>query len=95
LPEVVKTVENNMTAESAIVEGKVISLDTSGTPIAFQHLMRRFKRIRYIPFMAERILLTLYLFDILYLNSKSLISLPYTEPRKILVENAGQIALSK
>ena len=94
LPEIVKTIENNIEAESAIMEGEVVSLDNSGTPIAFQHLMRRFKRIRNIPDMAERIPLTLYLFDVLYLNSKSLISLPYTERRKILVQNAGKIALS-
>ena len=95
LPEIIETVEKNVAAESAIVEGEVISLDTSGIPIAFQHLMRRFKRIRGVPGMAQRIPLTLYLFDILYLNGKSLISFPYIERRKILMQSAGQIALSK
>jgi DNA ligase 1 len=95
LPEIVKTVENNIAAESVIMEGEVVSLDTSGTPIPFQHLMRRFKRIRNVPDTAERIPLTLYLFDILYLNGKSLINLPYIERRKNLVENAGQIPISK
>ncbi len=95
LPEIVKTIENNITAESAIVEGEVVSLDNSGIPIPFQHLMRRFKRILNVPDMAERIPLTLYLFDVIYLNGKSLINLPYTERRKILIQNVGQIALSK
>ena len=81
LPEIVETIKKNIAAESAIVEGEVISLDTFGTPIAFQHLMRRFKRIRGVPDMAQRIPLTLYLFDVLYLNGNSLINLPYTDRR--------------
>jgi DNA ligase-1 len=94
LPEVVATVKQNITARSAIVEGEVISLDNAGCPIAFQHLMRRFKRIRDIGYMAKKIPLTLYLFDILYLNGESLIAKPYTERRKILGENIGEILLT-
>ena len=45
--------------------------------------------------MAKKIPLTLYLFDILYLNGESLITLPYAERRQILAETAGQIPLSK
>ena len=48
LPEIVEIVKGNVRAESAIVEGEVVALDTAGYPIAFQHLMRRFKRIRDI-----------------------------------------------
>ena len=46
LPEVVEAVKQNIQAQSTIVEGEVIALDSAGFPIAFQHLMRRFKRIR-------------------------------------------------
>ena len=46
LPEIVETVKRNIKAQSAIVEGEVVALDSAGYPIAFQHLMRRFKRIR-------------------------------------------------
>jgi len=58
-------------------------------------LMRRFKRVRDVSGMAKKIPLTLYLFDILYLNGSSLIELPYTARRQILAENTGQIPLSK
>jgi DNA ligase-1 len=95
LPEIVETVKRNIKADSAIVEGEVVALDTAGFPIAFQHLMRRFKRIRGVSDMAQRIPLTLYLFDVLYLNGKSLITLPYVERRQILAENVGEIPLSK
>ncbi len=95
LPEIVETVKRNIHAQSAIVEGEVIALDNVGYPIAFQHLMRRFKRIRGISDMAQIIPLTLYLFDVLYLNGESLIALPYLERRQILEKNVGEIALSK
>jgi DNA ligase-1 len=95
LPEIVETVKSNVKAGSAIVEGEVVALDSKGYPIAFQHLMRRFKRVRDVTGMARRIPLTLCLFDILYVNGESLITLPYTERRQILAENAGEISLSK
>jgi len=95
LPEIVETVNFNIKAQSVIVEGEVVALNESGYPIAFQHLMRRFKRVRDVSGMAKKIPLTLYLFDILFLNGSSLIALPYTARRQILAENAGQIPLSK
>ena len=95
LPEIVESLKRNFKAQSTIVEGEVVALDRAGYPIAFQHLMRRFKRVRDITGMAKRIPLTLYLFDILFLDGDSLIALPYTQRRQILTENAGEIRLSK
>ena len=94
LPEVVEAVKQNIQGQSAIVEGEVIALDNAGFPIAFQHLMRRFKRIRGVPSMAEKMPITLYLFDILYLNGDSLITHPYVQRREILTQTAGKIPLS-
>ena len=45
--------------------------------------------------MAQKIPLTLYLFDILYLNGESLITQPYLQRRQILAQNAGNIPLTK
>ncbi len=95
LPEVVDAVKRNISAESAILEGEVISLDAAGYPIAFQHLMRRFKRIKNIAGTAEKIPLTLVLFDILYLNGESLITNTYLKRRQILAQVAGNLPLSK
>jgi|WetSurMetagenome_2_1015567.scaffolds.fasta_scaffold44999_1 DNA ligase 1 len=95
LPEVVDIVKQNVRVESAILEGEVVALDSVGFPIAFQHLMRRFKRTRAVAKASQRIPLTLYLFDVLYLDGESLINLPYTQRRKILMENSGKIALSQ
>jgi DNA ligase-1 len=95
LPEVVESVKGNIEAGEAIVEGEVIAVDAAGYPIPFQHLMRRFKRIHEVRGMAEKIPVRLYLFDVLYLNGESLISLSYTQRRQILAENAGNIPLTK
>jgi len=94
LPEVVEAVKANIEAGEAIVEGEVIAVDDNGHPIPFQHLMRRFKRVHEVRGMAEKIPVRLYLFDVLFLDGKSLISLPYVQRRKVLAENAGEIPLT-
>jgi DNA ligase-1 len=94
LPEVVEAVKANIEAGEAIVEGEVIAVDDGGYPIPFQHLMRRFKRVHEVRGMAEKIPVKLYLFDVLFLDGESLISLPYVQRRKVLAENAGEIPLT-
>jgi len=95
LPEIVESVRENISAKEAILEGEVIAVDNQGFPIPFQHLMRRFKRVRAIEDAAERVPIKLYLFDVLYLNGKSLVSIPYAQRRQMLTENAGQIHLTE
>lgn len=95
LPEIVEKVQENVKAEEVILEGEVIAVDGSGHPIPFQHLMRRFKRIHAIEDIIEKIPVKLYLFDILYLNGESLISVPYVQRRQILAENIGETLLTK
>jgi DNA ligase-1 len=94
LPEVVEAVKANIKADEAIVEGEVIAVDESGHPIPFQHLMRRFKRVHEVQGTAEKIPVRLYLFDVLFLDGESLISIPYLQRRKVLAENAGEIPLT-
>jgi len=95
LPEIVEIVRREIKAHEVIVEGEVIATDSKGHPIPFQHLMRRFKRVHDIMDIAETMPVKLFLFDILYLNGESLISLPYLQRRQILVENVGKIPLTK
>ena len=95
LPEIVEITEANVKANEAILEGEVVAVDSSGFPIPFQHLMRRFKRVHGIADSAQRIPLKLFLFDALYLDGESLISYPYVKRRQILAETAGRIPLTK
>jgi len=94
LPEVVEAVKDSIKAGEAIVEGEIIAVDESGHPIPFQHLMRRFKRVHEVQGTAEKIPVRLYLFDVLYLDGESLISLPYVQRRAVLAENAGEVPLT-
>ena len=93
LPEVVEAIKANIKADEAIVEGEVIAVNDRRHPIPFQHLMRRFKRVREVQDMAKKIPVRLYLFDVLFLDGESLIALPYLQRRKILAENAEKIPL--
>jgi len=95
LPEIVQTARESMQAREAVLEGEVIAVDSSGNPIPFQHLMRRFRRVHGVEDSAEKIPVRLYVFDILYVNGESLISAPYLQRRKILAENAGKIPLAR
>lgn len=95
LPEIVQLVRKNVKAENAILEGEVIAVDSQGYPIPFQHVMRRFKRVHAVEDMIKKIPVKLYLFDVLYLDGESLISLPYTQRRQILADHTGEIQLAK
>jgi DNA ligase-1 len=95
LPEVVESVKDSIKAGEAIVEGEVIAVDDNGFPIPFQQLMRRFKRVHEVRGMAEKIPVRLYLFDVLFLDGESLISLSYVQRRKVLAEKAGAVPLTR
>ncbi|MEM2911999.1 MAG: ATP-dependent DNA ligase [Candidatus Bathyarchaeia archaeon] len=95
LPEVVKIIKENVKAEEVILEGEVIAVDSNDNPMPFQHLMRRFKRVHAVEDVAETVPVRLYLFDILYLNGKSLVSFSYLQRRKILAENIVNTPLTK
>jgi DNA ligase-1 len=94
LPEISKLVADQVPNKEAILEGEVVAVDKAGAPIPFQHLMRRFRRIRGVKETAEQIPLKLYLFDVLFVDDESVVKLPYLSRRKILWEIAGNISLS-
>ena len=95
LPEVARLVRGEAKAREAILEGEVIAVGEDGSPLLFQHLMRRFRRVHDIEEMVKRIPIELYLFDLIYLEGRSLINDPYVERRKKLREIAGGIPLTK
>jgi len=95
LPEVTKQIQNELKAKEAILEGEVIAVGQDGSPLPFQHLMRRFRRVTEVEAMTSEIPVKLYLFDAMYLDGESLISLPYAERRKKLAEAAGSIPFTE
>ena len=78
VPEVVEFA-HGLPASSFLLEGEVVAVDERGRPRPFQELMRRFRRVHEIEALRKTIPLKLYLFDVLYLEGRSLIPAPYRE----------------
>ena len=94
LPEIIDVVRDEVKADEAILEGEAIAVGKDGKPMLFQHLMRRFRRIRKIERAAEEIPVQLYLFDALYVNNENLIKGPYTKRRERLAQVTDSIPLT-
>ena len=78
VPEVVE-IARGLPATSFLLEGEVVAVDARNRPLPFQDLMRRFRRVHEIEALRKEIPLRLYLFDVIYLDGRSLISVPYRE----------------
>jgi DNA ligase-1 len=94
LPEIAQAAKTNIRSKEAILEGEVVAIGALGRPVPFQYLMRRFRRVHDVEGQSVKVPVRLFLFDILYLDGKRLISNSYLERRRILAENAGEICLS-
>lgn len=84
LPDLVKSIQANVSAGRVILDGEAVALGKNKRPKAFQEILRRFRRKYDISTTAEEIPLYLNLFDILYLNGESLIDVP-------LIKRRGQL----
>ena len=94
LPDVVKLILDEIKVNEAILEGEVIAIGEEDKPLPFQHLMRRFHRVKDIEKMVKEIPVQLYLFDVLYLNEKMMIDEPYIKRWEHLEEISGNIRLT-
>jgi DNA ligase-1 len=94
-PEIVHLTQTQIKVDEAILEGEIIAVGEEGGPVPFQHLMRRFRRVHNVEDMVERIPVQLQLFDLIYLDGRSLIDIPYVERREKLGEIHGSIPLTK
>lgn len=102
LPDLVEIVRKHVKAESAILDGEAVAVDEDGKPRAFQEILKRFRRKYNVEEKALGIPIQLNLFDIMYLNGKTLIDLPLIERRKLLescvessVEDSKAICVDK
>ncbi len=90
-PEIVRAVKENVKADNVIMEGETVAIQGTGQnnierrkPRVFQELSRRIKRKYDIDEIASKIPVEINLFDILYLNGKSLLNEKFENRRKIL-----------
>ena len=87
-PDLVAVLKH-VSVTNLIVEGEAIMFDEDrGAFVPFQETVKR-KRKHDIEQMSQEMPLRLYIFDILYLNNASLLSLSHTQRRKILIDTFG------
>jgi DNA ligase-1 len=85
LPDIVQAVRGfSSSFREIVLDGEVVAVDETGRPMPFQELLRRFRRLREVEEEAERIPLKLWIFDILYLDGRELLDMPYRERRELL-----------
>ena len=84
-PDIVEGVKKEIEAEEIIFEGEAIGFDTqTGNFLPFQETVQR-KRKYGIEEKVKEIPLKLFAFELLYLNGKSYLDIPFHERRKKLV----------
>lgn len=84
-PDIVKAVER-INVDNAILDAEAIGYDPKTNKfLPFQETMHR-KRKHGIDEASKKLPLRLFVFDILFKNGKSLLNLPFSQRRKILLE---------
>jgi DNA ligase-1 len=88
-PDVAKLLQTSVKSSEAIVEGECVAVDQhTGDMLPFQVISQRRGRKYEIQEMTEEVPVTVFLFDLLYLNGKDLTQTPYLERRKELLRIA-------
>ncbi len=95
LPEIVDLTRDLVKADEAMLDGEVVAVGDGDKPMPFQDLMRRFKRVHEIDTVMKEVPVKLYLFDLIYLNGKSLIDTPYEQRWNLLAETCGHEFLAE
>jgi DNA ligase-1 len=94
LPEIVE-LARTIPSQAFVVEGEVLAIDDAGRPLPFQELMRRFGRVHEVETHRRSMRLELHLFDLLHVDGRTVMDLPYEErfaalaslvPQALLVE---------
>lgn len=84
-PDIVSLVKKNVKAENCILDSETVGTDPkTGRSVPFQALSTRIKRKYDIEKASKEIPIKVNLFDIVYLNGKSLFDLPLTERYTLL-----------
>lgn len=78
LPEIVDAVRG-FAAESVVLDGEAIALDSNGRPLPFQLTMRRFGRRLNVERMRRELPMSAFFFDCLYLDGRSIADCPTSE----------------
>ncbi len=99
-PDVVQYVKECVKAEEVIIDTETVGIDKeTGKFLPFQRISRRIKRKYDIYQMMKEIPVTVFAFDIIYLNGESLIFKPLKERweilKSVIEEKEGKIQLAE
>ena len=83
LPEIVRLAQE-VRADKAILDGEVVAIGKDSRPLAFQEILKRFRRKYNVEKQAKETPLHLFLFDRIYLDGQSTVDLPLTRRRERL-----------
>jgi DNA ligase-1 len=87
-PDIIENFKKKYSFESIIIDGESVPYNPdTGELFPFQMVSQRRGRKYQITEKSTEIPLVMFIFDILELNGKSLVNLPYNERRKILEDN--------
>lgn len=93
-PEIRDAVKKGIKADTCIIEGEAVGFNPKTKKyVAFQEISRRIKRKYDIQKTAEEIPIVLNLFDIIYLNGKSLIKAEFSDRRRALESIVREIPM--
>jgi DNA ligase-1 len=91
-PEIIEYAKKSLKAKEIIVDGETLGMNPkTGKPIPFQKLSTRIKRKYEIEKAQKELPVQVNLFDILYLNGKTLFDKPLSERWKLLQEHVKEI----
>ena len=89
-PDLVKYLESQINVKEFVLEGEILAIDVDGNPKPFQLLMQRRRKYDVEKYI-EKIPVQLKVFDVLYVDGKSLLDESYEKRdemiKKIVVEN--------
>jgi DNA ligase-1 len=84
-PDIVKLLRKCVKANKAIVEGECVAVDVhTDDMLPFQVISQRRGRKYELERMSEEVPVTLFLFDLLYVDGKDMTTVPYPERRREL-----------
>jgi len=88
LPEVVEFAADHLD-EPAVLDAEVVAVDGDGDPLAFQEVLRRFRRKHDVERAREKTAVELRAFDCLHRDGLDLLDAPLTERREALEDALG------
>lgn len=92
LPDVVEIVNNDVDADSVIVDAEVVAYENEDDdePLPFQEVMTRLRRKYDVDEKTEEVHLDIHAFDILYKDGEGLIEKSLSERREILEDTCSR-----